>query len=62
MDLFWQDVPELVGKRIESVRYTALATTLAESAVVVICDDGTVVRIRCTELGCEVAEVLGLGG
>lgn len=58
MDLFWQDVEELRGKEIAAVRYTALGTALGESYVVVACTDGTIVRIRCTDLGCEVAEVL----
>ena len=58
MELFWEEVPELAGKTIERVRYTALATTLGESFVVVVCTDGTIVRLRCGELGCEVAETL----
>jgi hypothetical protein len=58
MDLFWEDVPGVAGKRIDRVRYTSLATTAGESLVVIACDDGTLVRLRCTELGCEVAEVL----
>jgi len=58
MDLFWEDVPELTGKTIETVRYTALGTALGESFVVVACTDGTVVRLRCGDLGCELAEVL----
>ncbi len=58
MELFWEDVPELVGKTIESVRYTVLGSSLGESLVVVICADGTVVRLRCGELGCEVVEIM----
>ena len=58
MDLFWEDVPEATGKRIERVRFTSLATTAGESLVVIACDDGTLIRLRCTELGCEVDEVL----
>jgi hypothetical protein len=56
VDFFWEDVPELVGKTIETVRYTSIGTALGESFVVVVCSDGTVVRLRCGDLGCEVAE------
>ena len=62
LDLFWQDVPELAGKTVEAVRYTALGTALGESFVVVVCADGTIVRLRCGDLGCEVAEVLPAEG
>jgi hypothetical protein len=58
VDLFWDDVPELVGRRIRTVRYTALGTILGEALVVIVCSDGTLVRLKCTDLGCEVAEVL----
>jgi hypothetical protein len=58
MEFFWDDVPELVGKRIDRVRYTSLATTAGDSLVVIACEDGTVVRLRCTELGCEVDDIL----
>ena len=58
MDLIWDDVPELVGRRIRTVRYSALGTILGEALVVIVCSDGTLVRLKCTDLGCEVAEVL----
>ncbi len=58
MDLFWEDVPELVGRRIRTVRYTSLGTSLGEALVVIACADGTLVRLKCTDLGCEVDEVL----
>ncbi len=58
MELFWLDVPELAGKTIDRVRFTSLGTVLGESFVVVVCTDGTIVRLRCGDLGCEVAEVL----
>ena len=58
VDLFWEDVPGVVGKRIERVRFTTLATTVGESLVVIACDDGTLVRLRCTDLGCEIAEIV----
>ncbi len=58
MELFWEDVPELVGKRIRTVRYTALGTSLGEALVAIVCTDGTLVRLKCTDLGCEVAEIL----
>ena len=58
MDLIWDDVPELVGRRIRTVRYTSLGTSLGEALVVIACADGTLVRLKCTDLGCEVAEVL----
>ena len=58
MEVFWDGVPQLVGRTIREVRYTALATTLGESFVVVVCTDGTIVRLRCGELGCEVVETL----
>ncbi len=58
VDIFWEDVPELAGKTIESVRYTTLGTALGESLVVIVCTDGTVVRLQCGDLGCEVVEVL----
>ncbi len=58
MELFWQDVPELEGKTIRTVRYTSLGTALGESLVVIACADGTLVRLRCGELGCEVVEIL----
>ncbi len=62
MELFWEDVPALVGRRIRTVRYTALGTSLGEALVVIVCTDGTLVRLKCTDLGCEVAEVLPGGG
>lgn len=58
MDLIWDDVPELVGRRIRTVRYTSLGTRLGEALVVIACTDGTLVRLECTDLGCEVAEIL----
>ncbi len=58
MELFWEDVPELVGRRIRTVRYTALGTSLGEALVVIVCTDGTLVRLKCTELGCELDEAL----
>jgi hypothetical protein len=62
MDLFWDDVPALVGRQIRTVRYTTLGTRLGESLVVVACTDGTLVRLKCTDLGCEVAEILEASG
>ena len=62
MELFWDDVPELVGRRIRTVRYTSLGTSLGEALVVIVCTDGTLVRLKCTELGCEVAELLAGSG
>lgn len=58
MDLYWEDVAEVAGKTIERVRYTSLGTTLGESFVVIACADGTIARLRCGDLGCEVVEVL----
>lgn len=62
VELFWEAVPELEGRRIRTVRYTSLGTVLGESLVVVACTDGMVVRLKCTDLGCEVAEVLPSSG
>ena len=58
MDLFWEDVPELIGRRIETVRYTSLGTVLGSSLVIVACTDGTIVRLECNDLGCRVVEVI----
>lgn len=58
MELFWEEVPELKGKKIKTVRYTTLGTTLGESLVVILCTDGTLLRLKCNDVGCEFDELV----